>query len=231
MADDWTREYLEKHIVSRMTAETIPVNMSFRGKQKILDMGEMERLLRKARVIAQQECDCRKKLGNCIEPMDGCLCLDNEAEEMIEKYLARRITVEQALEALGRTSDAGFVHMAYTFEGQEDVGIICSCCTCCCHSLSAALRFGYQDHVMESKLIAVQDDGKCTDCGKCAARCHFGSREMMDGKMVFRRDRCFGCGLCVITCPGEAISMEKRENSMKKGMRNRKNRKGIGRTE
>jgi ferredoxin len=210
MAMDWSREELEKNYIGKMTAVTIPVNVSFSGKQKILDMGELEELLRNAEVIAQEECYCRKRMGNCTEPMDGCLSLDDDATMAIEKDGAKKIGVEEALAAMQRTHDAGLVHMAYTDEGKDRVNIICSCCSCCCHSLQAALKFGYSDHVFGSGFIASQDDGKCTGCGTCAERCQFGAREISGDELVFHEDRCFGCGLCLATCSEDAIVMEDR---------------------
>lgn len=210
MTDDWSREELEKDYIGKMTAVTIPVNVSFSGKQKILEMGELEEILRNAEVIAQEECYCRLRMGNCIEPMDGCLSLDDEARIAIEKDGAKEIRVEEALAAMRRTFDAGLVHMAYTDEGKDIPNIICSCCSCCCHSLSAALRFGYSDHVFSSDFTASQDPEKCTGCGTCVDRCQFSARELIGGELIFHEDRCFGCGLCVPTCTEDAIVMEER---------------------
>lgn len=211
MKKDWTKEELEKKYVGKMTAVTIPVNVSFSGSQKILDMKEIEEILRNAEVISQTDCYCRKRMGNCIEPMDGCLTLDEEALQDIKNGDAKRITVEEAISAMKRTYDAGLVHLAYTDEGKDKISIICSCCSCCCHSLSAAVRFGYSDHVFSSKFIATQDSEKCEDCGVCVDRCQFGARELMGDELVYSKDKCFGCGLCVELCPEDAIEMVERE--------------------
>ncbi|MCK5292058.1 MAG: 4Fe-4S binding protein [Thermoplasmata archaeon] len=207
---DWTREELEEHTVGKMTAVTIPVNISMVGAQRILDLSELEGILRSASVISQEECGCRKKVGNCIDPMDGCLGINDLATELIEKDNAKQITLKEGLEAMQRTYDAGFVHMAYTFEGKDEIEYICSCCSCCCHSLSAAIRFGYEDHVFSSKYVADQDDEKCASCGTCVDRCQFKARTLVDGDLEFLQDKCFGCGLCMNTCPEEAISMVER---------------------
>jgi ferredoxin len=208
---DWTREHLEEHYVNRMKAVTIPVNVSFSGKQQILDLSELEDILRNAKVISQGECYCRKKMGNCIEPMDGCFCLDDEAIEDIEKYGAKQITVEEALDSMRRTHDAGLVHMAYVYDGKDKPDVICSCCRCCCHSLSAALRFGYSDHVIFSNRIAEQENELCDNCGLCEDRCQFQARVMEDDVLQFEAEKCAGCGLCLSECPNDAITMKDRE--------------------
>lgn len=211
MKKDWSREELEKDYVSKMKAVTVPVNVTFSGSQKILEMKELENILREADIIAQGECECRSRMGNCIDPMDGCLGVDEEAIEWIAEGKAKRITVKEALKAMKRTHDAGLVHLAYIFEKNNKVQWICSCCSCCCHSLSAALRFGYSDHVFSSKFIAIQDSEKCVNCGVCVDRCQFGARKMVDDKLVYSKEKCFGCGVCVDFCCEGAIEMVERE--------------------
>jgi len=204
---DWTREELEKYTVGKMTAVSIPANVSLRGKQRILDLSELERILSNATTMSQTEYGCRKKMGNCIEPMDGCIGIDDLAKEMIEKNNAKQIIVEEALEALERTYDAGLVHMAYTFTGKDKIEYICSCCSCCCHSLSAALRFGYKNHVFSSKYIAIQNEDKCISCGVCVDRCQFMARTLINDNLEYDPDMCYGCGVCLKTCTENAISL------------------------
>jgi ferredoxin len=152
-------------------------------------------------------------MGNCNDPMDGCLSLNKEALDAIEKDGAKRISVEEALSAMKRTYDAGFVHMAYVYDGKDKPEIICSCCRCCCHSLSAALRFGYSDHVFYSEKISRQDNSLCDNCGACVDRCQFEARKMNKDELQFEPEKCAGCGLCLMDCPTEAITMVERERT------------------
>ncbi len=205
---DWTRKELDNYIKDMKTT-TLAANITVEGTHRVLDLSEIEEILRGAEILAQQDCYCREKMGNCKEPMDGCININEEARDMIDKDKGREVSVEEALEAFVRTYDAGFVYMAYEFENQDGIAVICSCCTCCCHSLSAALRFGYRDHVFKSNLIARQDIDKCNDCGHCVERCQFDAREMVEGTLIYNEQMCFGCGLCM-TCPQDAITMVER---------------------
>ena len=64
---------------------------------------------------------------------------------------------------------------------------------------------------MIRKIIRI-DREKCNGCGACAAACHEGAIEMIDGKaMLTREDYCDGLGDCLPACPTDAISFEERE--------------------
>ena len=64
---------------------------------------------------------------------------------------------------------------------------------------------------MLRKIIRI-DAEKCNGCGACAAACHEGAIEMVDGKAkLTREDYCDGLGDCLPACPVDAISFEVRE--------------------
>ena len=64
---------------------------------------------------------------------------------------------------------------------------------------------------MIRKIIRI-DEEKCNGCGACAAACHEGAIEMVDGKArLMREDYCDGLGDCLPACPTSAISFEERE--------------------
>ena len=64
---------------------------------------------------------------------------------------------------------------------------------------------------MLRKIIRI-DEEKCNGCGACAAACHEGAIEMVNGKArLTREDYCDGLGDCLPACPTDAISFEERE--------------------
>lgn len=64
---------------------------------------------------------------------------------------------------------------------------------------------------MIRKIIKI-DEEKCNGCGACAAACHEGAIEMVNGKAkLTREDYCDGLGDCLPACPTNAISFEERE--------------------
>lgn len=65
--------------------------------------------------------------------------------------------------------------------------------------------------LMIRKIIKI-DEEKCNGCGACAAACHEGAIEMVDGKArLTREDYCDGLGDCLPACPTNAITFEERE--------------------
>jgi len=208
--NDWTREELQKEYVEKMTAVTVPVNITIHGQQTVLDLSTIENLLRDAEIISLEDCGCRAKWHKCSAPLDVCISLDDRARDSIKRG-ARRISLAQALVVLQRSHHAGLVHMAFTFEGKEKPEVVCSCCSCCCHSLSALVRFGMPDAVVASEYIAKQNHDSCTNCGTCVQRCQFKARQLdSEQKLVFNPAKCFGCGLCATTCPTKSITLVKR---------------------
>ena len=61
------------------------------------------------------------------------------------------------------------------------------------------------------RIVKINEE-RCNGCGACAAACHEGAIEMINGKAkLSREDYCDGLGDCLPACPVNAISFEVRE--------------------
>lgn len=207
---DWPPEHLEHIAQNYKAGTTIPVDVRIEGKHHVLNMENVRRILSTARIMSVMDCGCRTMYRHCDAPLNVCLDLNEVAERHMAIGWAREITMDEALDVLERTHEAGLVHMAYGHGEFYEPGVInsvCSCCSCCCGIFSGVLRFGRYPHLLTSHAVAVTDASSCTDCGECVDRCQFGAREILDGSLAFNPDLCFGCGLCLSTCPTYAITL------------------------
>ncbi|WP_161490688.1 4Fe-4S binding protein [Methanonatronarchaeum thermophilum] len=54
----------------------------------------------------------------------------------------------------------------------------------------------------------VDVSGDCTLCNACANACQTGALIRKDNELVFRHERCTGCGLCIEVCPEDAVDID-----------------------
>lgn len=73
------------------------------------------------------------------------------------------------------------------------------------------LQYQNEEDIMVRKIIKINKE-QCNGCGACAAACHEGAIEMVNGKAeLTREDYCDGLGDCLPACPTNAITFEERE--------------------
>jgi Pyruvate/2-oxoacid:ferredoxin oxidoreductase delta subunit len=212
---DYDFDHRKNVVDSLEKAIVFPVNTEIQQDQVVLNFDNVKKLVESAKIIAVMDCSCRLDLKRCDAPVENCMYFNEAAEKKlasedprIKSYKPHRVSKEEAMDVLKKSAEAGLVHMAYVNkENPTNIGYICSCCSCCCEILGGILRFGMAPHVLTASAKSVWDESKCTNCGICVDRCHFGSRKIVNGALEIDPDRCFGCGLCVSTCPTEAIAL------------------------
>ncbi|MGB3225561.1 MAG: 4Fe-4S dicluster domain-containing protein [Desulforhopalus sp.] len=128
----------------------------------------------------------------------------------MRKGKARHVDLSEAAEISKKANESGLVHLGLYMPAHE-LFALCSCCSCCCHDLQIVKQFDRKGLMIHSEYIAATLSENCIHCSVCVDRCVFGARVFQDGKVEYIPTECLGCGLCVTTCPAEAISMEVRE--------------------
>jgi Pyruvate/2-oxoacid:ferredoxin oxidoreductase delta subunit len=123
----------------------------------------------------------------------------------------RRVSVDEAVEALKRAEKAGLVHCTLNVKG--DSWLICNCCRHACHGLRGITQLDIPHAVAPSSYWAVVDDNLCNGCRACVDRCQVDAVEINEN-MVAQIDyeRCLGCGVCTFVCAPEALRLEKRDD-------------------
>jgi ferredoxin len=187
-------------------SKVIPVGKSLEAKQWVLPNEQAMEFLRNARIFALGDCDCRTRYKRCDNPVDTCLFLNDMADYMIKKEKAREIDLKKAEEVLRLADEHGLVHLTL-YSPEQYPYCLCSCCSCCCHDLQLLINYDRKDLIAHSEYVAQDNTEDCVHCGACVDRCVFGARVMENGLLKFDPNVCYGCGLCVSTCPSEAIEM------------------------
>lgn len=188
------------------SSKVIPVGESLSAVKQILPYQQAEKILKNAHLIALAECLCRTRYRKCDKPRHVCMILNETGEKWIKDGRAEEISFDRAKEVLKVANQVGLVHLTLYMPDHE-IFAFCSCCSCCCHDLQLVMTYG-KDYILTKADYAAADTHElCVDCGKCVERCRFGARHMSERAMVYDPERCRGCGLCVTTCPCEAITM------------------------
>jgi len=199
-------------------ARVVPVNKQIDGRTTVLAFEDTRKMLEGARSFRVMDCICRKEnalLGKpCSHTSETCLTFSKEENAYDEAYLGGRIiSQEEALAVLDAAEEEGLVHCTYNFEHNQI--FVCNCCSCCCWFLRLINEYQTPYGLVRSNWEAVIDEELCETCGVCAnERCPVEAVEQTDGgDYRVLGDRCIGCGVCVVTCPTEAMSMMSRPES------------------
>ncbi len=180
---------------------------------EVLPYERVSELLRGARSLALTNCYCRHEANligkGCGAPLDVCMVLGRFADFCADRGFARKVTVEEALQALDRAEKAGLVHI--TDNCQDRLNFLCNCCGCCCGILRGITKLNRPTAVATSAYVVDFKKEECADCGACVDRCHVRAIKTTDEGVTVDLDRCIGCGLCNLVCPTDALTMRRRD--------------------
>jgi len=205
------QEWLSRGQIS-FSSKVIPVAESLEAKQWVLPTEQAMAILREARSVVVQDCECRTHYGRCDHPVEVCLLLNETAEQLLSSGEARRVSLDEAAGILEEANESGLIHLTL-YRPDHQVYAICSCCSCCCHDLQIIKLFDHKELMIHSEYVAVTDFEACVDCGTCVDRCVFQARLSVAGAIKYDPSACVGCGLCITVCPVEANSMELRSDT------------------
>jgi len=190
----------------------IPVEKTIPVSTDVMPYEKASTYLDDARSWGVLDCICRvqqKLIGKgCNHPVENCLVFSSRPGAFDRTDDIRAISKEEALEILAEADREGLVHAPSNT--QEEVNYICNCCTCSCGVLRGMVEYGNTDIIARSDFFAVVDSDLCTACEDCLERCQFSALKMAGDTCTVNRALCVGCGLCVTTCPTEALTLEQK---------------------
>jgi len=222
----WTREQIERRDAtngqSYMGAGRVaPAPEVFHEHEtaSIVPYEDVRTIIRTSHRRAIGQCPCKFRNGGCDYPMaDVCLMLDHMADCAIERGSHKELTVEEALAAMKRVSEAGLVHMAsddYYMSSSCGTEFICSCCGCCCAFFEHYHEYPELGKIVSNYCCEV-DAEKCVGCGACVEKCFFNATKLVDGKSVIDLEKCLGCGVCAVLCAQNATTVIRKKGEIAK---------------
>jgi len=214
----WERYHLESQGMDFSSSPTplmrvVAVEETVAGKNEVMPYEIVSAMMEKNHTFALAECACRVSQGEhaCDKPNDVCLIFDAMARFLIDRKHAREITREEALVVLKRSEEAGLVHT--TNNSQDRLSVLCNCCACCCTILTCQTKLDAPYPFSKGRWYASVDESECMGCEVCAEeRCVVKAICMEEEVAMVEPEKCIGCGLCVSTCPTDAISMVERDH-------------------
>ncbi|MFW9827806.1 MAG: 4Fe-4S binding protein [Candidatus Thorarchaeota archaeon] len=162
--------------------------------------------------ICKQLKDIMKDPCKTTDRREVCMAFGVPAQLYIDQERGRPITKREAIEILRKNQEDGLVIQP---DNSQKLSFVCSCCSCCCESLSKVVSFPNPARVLITNYYANVDSELCTGCGTCVEICQMGSISLNDDVLHIEPIRCIGCGNCVIHCSSEAIKLLKREKQFK----------------
>ncbi|GAB4338025.1 MAG: 4Fe-4S binding protein [Candidatus Abyssubacteria bacterium] len=198
----------------------VPVEQSISGGQQVLSYEELDTFLDNANMgmIAKVPCPCRnrtERLGirECKDnnPVGHCLFIGLPGMLFVGRGEGEQVSVEEAKKYAREMRKLGLVTMTDNAEEMKD-GVICFCCGCCCSITRGLTRWDNPRAFARSNFVATVSDD-CAACGTCVDHCFFKALSLPDGaeKAQVDAERCMGCGVCTVTCPTEALKLERLE--------------------
>jgi Pyruvate/2-oxoacid:ferredoxin oxidoreductase delta subunit len=174
--------------------------------EQILPQENFKLNLQNRKRIIVGHCGCRKNWAVCDYPIETCFAPSDGS--MAANLLGqpgrtsiREVSLEEALDIVHRSEEAGLVHTG-----------ACFCCTCCCEILYSLTRADRFDLLGSSRYRPVVDEKRCIGCQTCVERCPFNAVEMVKTptskklKASIIEEKCKGCGVCIVGCEQRALT-------------------------
>jgi len=196
-------------------SRVIPIEEPVEAKGCVVPGHDLRSMIDRALVSSIETCYCRTTHKNCDNPTQTCIGLSfGESYSAVSKRPpGKTVKRQQAIDLVEQCHERGLIHQTVFYPSPEYFYVICNCCTCCCIPLNRMQRFGRSDSVTASDFCIQWNKDLCSECLACLERCHFGAIRLEKGLLTVEPDTCYGCGLCVTTCPRGALALKIRRSS------------------
>jgi ferredoxin len=204
-ADGFSRNMIDN---ADFFLRTVPVNESIPVEHKVASYDDAVQILEGKDGIVVADCICRKQRDtvdqSCGKPLEVCFLFGSMGQYYLDHEMGRSVDFEEAKRILLNAQEAGLVTQPAS--AQNPAGM-CNCCGDCCGVLRSINLHPRPAEIVFSNHFAVIDEELCNACESCLDRCQMDALVFDDITMEVNLDRCIGCGLCVTSCPEEAITL------------------------
>jgi Pyruvate/2-oxoacid:ferredoxin oxidoreductase delta subunit len=192
----------------------LPVGKAIEAHPAALPSDKLEIVLDQFDTFAVGQCQCRMSMQvvghGCGKPIGNCAGMGEGAKRGIEKGILRAVSKKELLDLKREAESHGMVNWILNVRSTKSQWS-CSCCGCCCHAMRSINEFNAPASIAPPHFRPRYEPAKCTFCGKCAKRCPMGAIAIDLEAKTYRylRERCIGCGLCVLACNGrQALALD-----------------------
>jgi ferredoxin len=214
MSEEYARAFGEQFFKNKpQLMQVIPIESQIQATHEALPYEKVSSIIETGKSFHVQDCICKKEQGlldtPCDRPLEVCMAIAPIEGVFDDSRHGRNLSKEEAYALIEKCEEDALVHM--TWNVANDHFFICNCCGCCCGVLRSINEWGILNAV-NSYYFAEIDPEACTACGTCAdERCQVNAIE--EGEEAYRiiKKKCIGCGLCISTCPSEAIQLVRKQ--------------------
>jgi len=214
----YEKEAFAESIVGSETNQlrTIPLNVKVDTDFQVSNYDDIYSIIEKSPgPFAVMNCICRQTMDavdqSCkkSDTRETCIMIEEGVEFALNLSQGREITKKETLQIIRESKKKGFVLQP---ENNQNPRFVCCCCGCCCTVLRSAKLHDKPSEFLHSNFFAQVDEEACNLCENCLERCPMDAFEKVNNHMEINLDRCIGCGACVPSCEGQAISLRRKQH-------------------
>ncbi len=205
----YMREYFSRPVNA---IRNIPVQRAVENKSFIAGADLVSELIDSHRNFAiLNACPCRQSMHltghECkrAAATDGCLIFGEYSDSIVQNNSGRRVDKNEMRDTVTERWEKKLVFLTSNVMPAAPTAI-CTCCDCCCHALGVHNQLS-KNLIAASHCIAVLDESKCNNCGRCVKACNTMAHCIKDKKHEYNPENCIGCGNCAMECKNGAIVM------------------------
>jgi NAD-dependent dihydropyrimidine dehydrogenase PreA subunit len=184
---------------------------------QVIPIEDVEKIFEGVSSITRMPCGCRYTSTGRTDQR-YCFGLGVDMGHILGKYPDSSASLEvlakdDALKLIRKFDEEGLMHSVWTGVTPYVVGV----CNCDgdCQAYRGYIKNRGLPNFFHAEYICQVDPDQCTGCKECMRQCQFGAQfySSVHGKVTIAPELCFGCGVCRVACPQNAIALIPRTES------------------